>query len=66
MVESTISGYLRSLAPHHVSNLKAHADAAHHEDHPSFKEIQNWAAAVLGGAITAGTVWKIIKTIQHH
>tara|TARA_R110002051_G_scaffold269600_1_gene329797 strand:- start:10333 stop:10533 length:201 start_codon:yes stop_codon:yes gene_type:complete len=66
MVEQTISGYLRSLPHHEVSNLKAHANAASHEDHPSFKELQRWAAAVLGMTIGAGTMWKVIKTIQHH
>ncbi len=56
--------HLDDLTPQHVAALKSHANAATHEDHYSFQTIRNWLGTLGLGVVTAGGVWKAIKTIK--
>lgn len=66
MSEQAVANHLHTLPDDQIRNLKAHADAADHEDHPSFDTIRDWISRIGLGAASAGTVWKIIKVIRSH
>lgn len=65
--EQALRNHLDGLTEAELAHMKAHAHAADHEEHASFKALGKLMAAILGvGAISVGMVWKTIKVIKNH
>lgn len=67
--EQLLRDHLRTLTADQLENLKSHADAADHQEHPSFQLLRTWLinlGILTAAAATAAFVWKAIKIIQKH
>lgn len=64
--ERQLKEHLAELDAQTLANAKAHAAAATHEEHDSFKAIGKWVAGIVGVPLLAGGIWKAIKVISQH
>jgi hypothetical protein len=64
--ETALKYHLRTLDTSDLENLKAHAEAVDHENHPSAKTLLKWVGGIVGSVTAGGAIWKIVKVIKNH
>lgn len=61
MTDDELRRHINALDAQNKAKLSDHADAADHEDHPSFKAISKWLLGILGTPPAISLVWRAAK-----